>query len=468
MSLPAFIMNATSAIIRTAFLVSVLAFAAAAQTGPATNASPDWLTQPLSLADAINLALKQNSTVLKSRQDIEASLGIVVQTRAIALPKLNAAGAYQFNNATESISLGGAPPISFSKDQNWNAGLRLVQSIYEGGRMTSALRAAQLTKDQALLQHQAVVADTLLEVRRAYYDTLLAEQQIGVRAASVELLKRELEDTSRRYEAGTVPRFNVLRAEVEVANAKPKLSRARNAWRITKNNLANLLGFNLPATVWEDIPLQLTDRLEVQPYQIELPAAIAQAFERRPELGALRKSEGLAQESVIGARAGSKPSVQVYGGYGWRNSSFADNLTASVDGWNAGAQLSWNIIDGRLTQGRVMQARAEQEKTRLEIDNAGRVIELEVRTAYSSFLESKEVLEATQKVVEQGEEALRLAKSRYDAGTGTQLDVLDAETSLTEARTTKNAALHGYLVARASLNRAIGQDVPTPATAGTK
>jgi outer membrane protein len=439
----------------------------AAHAESVTNAYPAWLTQPLSLADAIKFALKQNSAILKSQQDLEAAHGIVVQTRAIVLPRLGATGNYEYNNATESLTTG-TGTLSFQRDQNWNAGLRLVQSVYEGGRMSSALRTARLTQQQALLRHQATIADTLLEVRKAYYDTLLAEQQIGVRAASVELLAKELEDTTRRYEAGTVPRFNVLRAEVELANAKPRLSRAKNAWRITKNNLANLLGFNLPANLWEDIPLQLTDRLAVEPYEIELPAAIAQALQRRPELGALRKAEGLAQESVVAAKSGYKPSVQIYGGYGWRNSSFADDLTRDVDGWNAGAQLSWNLFDGMLTQGRVTEARAGLEKSHVELDNAARVIELEVRTAYSTFLEARETLDATQKVVEQGEEALRLAKSRYDAGTGTQLDVLDAETSLTEARTTKNTALYGYLVARASLERAIGQDVPQPEKNGTK
>lgn len=434
---------------------------------PATNDFPGWLTQPLSLADAINMALKQNSTVLKSRQDLEVAHGIVVQTRAIVLPKLSATGNYEYNDAIETATVGSST-FSFQRDQNWNAGLRVVQSIYEGGRIASALRTAGLTRDQALFQHQAVIADTLLAVRKAYYDTLLAEQQIHVREASVELLQKELEDTTRRYEAGTVPRFNVLRAEVEVANAKPRLSRARNDWRIAKNNLADLLGYNLPATVWEDIPLQLTDRLEVEPYQIELPAAIAQALARRPELNALRKSEALAKESVTTAKSGYKPSVQIYGGYAWRNSSFVDDLATDVRGWNAGAQLSWNIFDGRQTQGKVTEARARLEQSHLQLDDRSRQIELEVRTAYSTFIEAREVLDATQKVVEQGDEALRLAKSRYDAGTGTQLDVLNAETSLTEARTTKNEALHDYLVARASLERAIGQDVPDPAASTPK
>jgi outer membrane protein len=422
---------------------------------PTNSAIPAWLTQPLALSDAVNLSLKQNAAILKSQQDVEAAHGIVVQIRAVAIPKLQATGGYNYTDALD-IGLGG---LQFQQEQSWNSGLRLVQSVYEGGRIRSSLRSAKFTREQSIAQHQAVIADTLLEVRRAYYDTLLAEQQIKVRTASVDLLQRELQDTTRRYEAGTVPRFDVLRAEVELANAKPRLSRARNAWRISKNNLANLLGYNLPTGLWEDIPLQLTDRLEAVPYTIELPAAVAQALERRPELVALRASEGLAKESVTTAKSGYKPSIQVFGGYGWRSSAFQSDLTFTVEGWNAGAELNWQVFDGGSAIGRVTEARANERKAAVELDDAGRRIELEVRTAYSTFIEAKEVLDSTEKVVEQAEEALRLAKTRYDAGSGTQLDVLDAETSLTEARTIKNEALHSYMTAQASLARAIGQDV---------
>jgi outer membrane protein len=87
-------------------------------------------------------------------------------------------------------------------------------------------------------------------------------------------------------------------------------------------------------------------------------------------------------------------------------------------------------------------------------------VELEVRTAYSNFMEAREVLETEKKVVEQGEEALRLARARNEAGTGTQLDVLSAQTALTDARTTQIQALHDYEAARARLERAIGENVP--------
>ena len=160
--------------------------------------------------------------------------------------------------------------------------------------MVAALRAASVTKQQALAQYQTVIADTLLAVRLAYYDVLLAAQQITVNEASVNLLQKELEDQQRRYDAGTVPHFNVLRAEVAVANERPALIQARNNYRIAKNNLSNLLGYNLPRDIWEDIPLNLTDTLDAAPYQVDLPAAIQQALGRRTELVAAAQNGGVA------------------------------------------------------------------------------------------------------------------------------------------------------------------------------
>jgi TolC family type I secretion outer membrane protein len=425
---------------------------------------PGWLAQPLSLSEAINLALKQNLTLQKARQDIEATHGIIIQTRAIALPKLRATGDYSATDALENLPLPpGLPTVSIQQEQSWSSGLRLVQSVYEGGRIQSAVRTTRLLKDQALFQYQAVAADTLLAVRTAYYDVLLGEQQIQVQRASTNLLARELEDTRRRFEAGTVPRFNVLRAEVELASALPQLSRAQNNYRIAKNNLANVLGCQIPPQVWEDVPLQLSGTLAAEPFEIQLPDALAQALARRPELGALRLTEKLSAENILRAKAGYKPSVQLFGGYGWRSSAFSSDLTRDVRGWNAGAQLNWDIFDGRLTQGRILEAQARAQQAKLDLEDARRRVELEVRTADSQFLEAREVLASQEKVLEHAEEALRLASSRAEAGTGTQLDVLSAQTALTAARTTRVQALRDYGVTRARLLRAIGEHFERPA-----
>ena len=422
--------------------------------------TPAWLTQPLSLLDALNIALQQNASILEGKNDLEASYGIVVQTRAIALPQVQASGQYKRTDrsAIESFPVPGIPE---QPDQNWNGGIQIVQDIYDGGKLTAAVRAARLTKEQALAQYQTVVADALLSVREAYYDVLLAVQQITVHEASVNLLQKELEDQQRRYNAGTVPHFNVLRAEVAVANEQPLLIQARNNYRIAKNNLSNLLGYNLPRDIWEDIPLQLTDSLDAEPFKVNLPDAIQKALSQRSELVALRKAEELQKLNIVNAKSGYLPTVQVFAGYNWYNAQFTPPVTLDHDlnGWNAGAQLSWDIFDGMLTHGKVMQADALYEKSQTELADESRQIELQVRTGYSDFIEAKEVLDSQKTVQAEAEEALREAEARAAAGTGTQLDVLDAQTSLTQARTTEVQALHDYDTARAKLQRAIGENM---------
>jgi outer membrane protein len=430
---------------------------------PSTQKETPWKTnlEPISRADAINIALQQNPSIRKAQKDLEATEGVVIQTRAIAIPKVRVNASYSAVQESDIDRLSGtnfpsAAGIPFGNDQNWSTQVRLVQSLYEGGRILSALRTAKLARQQSILNYQTLVTDALVATEIAYFDVLLTQQQIGVQEASVELLKRELTETTRRFNAGTVPRFNVLRAEVELANRQPKLIQARNAYRIAKNNLATILGFNIPRDALEDIPLTLSDKLEAEPLDVELPNAIKTALERRTELSSLQKGVDLREEDVVSAKAGQLPSLEAYGGYDAHNSLFTTDLDPRVHGWITGVQLNWNIFDGLETRGRVMQARALHEKAAIELQDTGRRIELEVRTAYSNFREAAEVLKSQEKVVEQGEEALRLAAARAAAGSATQLDVLSAQTALTDARTTQVQALHDYAVARAKLQRAMG------------
>ena len=174
-------------------------------------------------------------------------------------------------------------------------------------------------------------------------------------------------------------------------------------------------------------------------------------------MAALRKAERLRDEAIRTAEAGRRPSAQIYAGLSSRSSRFSQHLTRDFSGWDVGWQASWNIFDGWLVKGRVAEANALKLRAQEETEDVSRRIELDVRTAYSNFIEAREVLESQKKVQEQAEEALRLANARAEAGTGTQLDVLNAQTSLTEARTTQIQSLRDYSVARARLERAMGE-----------
>ena len=422
-----------------------------------------FISEPISLADAINIALKQNPTLLRAQKDLETTHGVVLETRAIAIPKVQFTGSYSAiaNSDLDAFNFGFAGTnITFGNAHTWNTRLRIVQSLYEGGRIASSLRTARLLGEQAVLNFQTSVSDTILAVQTAYYAVLVNLQQIAVQEASVQLLTRELTETTRRFNAGTVPRFNVLRAEVELANAKPKLIRARNAYRIAKNNLANVLGFNAGKDQPDDVPLILAGKLEAEPLEIDLSRAITSALERRTELASLRKAQALRQEDIVNAKAGYKPSLEAYAGYDAHNSVFSSDISTELHGWIAGVQMNWDIFDGLRTRGKVKEARAQHDKAEIEVEDAIRRIELEVRTALFNFREADEVLKSQEKVVEQGEETLRLANARAEAGAATQLDVLSAQTALTEARSTQVQALHDYAVARARLERAIGANAP--------
>jgi outer membrane protein TolC len=446
---------------RSLVLVSLLLAIGLPITASVTNAVP-LPSGPLTLDQALEFALAHNVTLRKGRQDLEEAQGLAIQQRAARLPRLAATGAYQQLDEAriERVQFSAAQPATpFLNNQSWNANLVVTQPIYAGGKYNSMARSSRLTREAALASYQALVANTLLEVRTAYSDVLLAVEQIVVQEASKKLLERELETARRSLEAGTVPKFNVLRAEVELANALPPLIRARNQERISRNTLALLLGCDIPADSGVDIPLRTADSLKAEPFEVSVGAALNAAWVRRPEIKAAQSASQLRHEEVLQTRADLLPSLSGTAGYGVQNRNFIRELDQTLDGWTVGVQANWLLFDFGQTQAKVNMARAREEQARLEVEDVRRRIELEVRTAFSLFMESKEVLVSQTRVIEQAEEAVRLVTARAEAGSSTQLEVLSAQTALKLSRTQYSQALRDYTVARAKLERAMGEGV---------
>ena len=446
---------------RSLVLVSLLLAIGLPITASITNAVP-LPSGPLTLDQALEFALAHNVTLRKGRQDLEEAQGLAIQQRAARLPRLAATGAYQQLDEAriERVQFSAAQPATpFLNDQSWNANLVVTQPIYAGGKYNSMARSSRLTREAALASYQALVANTLLEVRTAYSDVLLAVEQIVVQEASKKLLERELETARRSLEAGTVPKFNVLRAEVELANALPPLIRARNQERISRNTLALLLGCDIPADSGVDIPLRTADSLKAEPFEVSVGAALNAAWVRRPEIKAAQSASQLRHEEGLQTRADLLPSLSGTAGYGVQNRNFIRDLDRTLDGWTVGVQANWLLFDFGQTQAKVNMARAREERARLEVEDVRRGIELEVRTAFSLFMESKEVLVSQTRVIEQAEEAVRLVTARAEAGSSTQLEVLSAQTALKLSRTQYSQALRDYTVARAKLERAMGEGV---------
>jgi outer membrane protein len=435
-------------------IAAVLAVAARAQA-PSDSPTGAMTTLPdkLDLPTAIHYALDHNYAILEAREQIRQQDGVVLQVKSQGIPNVAATAGYQRNAA--AISQSYPPSVSL-----WTVEVKATQALYAGGGIDAGVKAAKLTRDAALFGLQSTIDSALLDVRSKFYGVLLAREQVGVQEENVKLDERELQDTENQFHAGSVSNFEVLRAKVALANAQPDLITARNNYRISIEQLRESLG--VPSGVGASATFsEVVGTLDYVPEKFDADTALASAHEHRPELLQLGKQQAASQQSVVVAKSTYYPALSAYGGYevGGEN-LLGTNTTAggyfTGNGWLVGLQGSWAIFDGRATEGKVQQARAISNEDQLSYAAEELAIDVEVRQALSSLQEAAELVDASQQTVGQASEALRLATERYRAGSATQLDVLTSQTALTQTRTNQLQANYNYLVAVATLRKAMG------------
>jgi outer membrane protein len=468
------------------FLICALAIAPFANAGgqgklriTAAPTFTEMVRRPLSLADALNIAAEQNALILAAEKDVEARFGVAVQVHAIVLPKVIAEAGYAIrqDSAIEanhnrdipsfdldlpllgvdtSIGGGTTPRIN---NQVWSADVRIVQSIYEGGRMLSALRQEKLIREQAMLDFQTTMADVLLAVRVAYDDAQVAAMQVRLREQSVELLGGILSKIEEQRRVGAVTEFEELRARVEQDNARTPLAIARQDEVIARQRLVQLMGYDEPPAAPNALPLRLTTPLRAPKYKDPLSEAIVTAERQRTELAAIRVAGKLGDEAIIVAKSGTKPSVQAFAGYESVSRVQSRNAGDPYSGALAGVQMSWPIFDGFLTRGRVQEATARRGQIAHNTDELTRQIGLQVRSEWARMVEARNILQIQSGNITNGLRALDLANIRFGTGIGTQVEVLSAQTALTDARDFYASALRNYSVAYSRLLRATGEDM---------
>lgn len=414
------------------------------------------LPSPLDLKGAVAYALDHNYSIRLAREAIREQEGLIVEVKAQVLPNVSANANYlrKDNELVQGPSGG---------NQDWTIAIQVRQSVYAGGGIKAAIDAQGLVRDASLLNLKATINNALLDVRTKFYNILLARDQIKVQEENIALLNEQLRNVQNRFKAGTVSNFDVLQAEVQLANAQPTLITARNTYRTSIDQLRQSMG--APASLTDDSSktFEVVGKLEFTPVSYDLKDALESARANRPELLALAKTEQANQRNIRLQKAGYLPTVDIVGGYEWIKNIKSNRFRDSLDGWTLGAEANWAIFDGRATAGKVMQARSQYEQARLNTESQTLAIDVEVRQAYSSLQEADELVQATLKTVDQARESLRLATARFNAGTATQLDVLSSQVALSQARLNELQANYNYNVALASLRKAIGQgDVYAP------
>ncbi len=443
------------------FLSRIL-FCARAGGGPALGraaAAPEpgsaELPRPLTLDQALAYAAAHSPGLRRVRAQLAQQEGGQLEADARRSPRVSLTGGYAYTDPNLEESLPGFPQVPLPQQDAWIAQLSVRQSVYSGGSVQAGVAGAREQTQSARLALTAAMNDTALAVRRSFYGVLLAREQIRVHEESLKVLDGELAQARVRQSAGTGSDFDVLRAEVAVANARPALVRARNTYHTRQDQLRAVLGAESPANE-EATDLEVAGELAVPRLEAHVTDALRTARTSRPELLAQEHAMAAAATEVTAAKAGNRPQVNLVAGYESRKASYSSSFASTLNGWTAGLQADWTLFDGQATAGKVRRATARVSQAAAIKDELRQRIDLEVRAAHTAVGEASELMGSAEQVIGQAAESLRLAQARFAAGTANQLDVLAAQTALTEARSNLAQAQYDYAVAVAGLRHAMG------------
>lgn len=416
--------------------------------------------QPLSLEEAVKTAIERHQDVGKARAAAEGLKGKIREVRAQALPDvsivsnamrwrdpslLNASGLDKFPAELRDALV--PSPVNI-----FDYSITVKQPLYTRGKVGTALRLAAVEAEGSLAEIDRAQQDVALATVKAYYGLLWAERYRALVAETQEQKKRHLEMARARYQNGVATEVDVLRSEVAVANTAPDLVRAENAIRQARALLNYYIGRPL------DAPTRLAGNFQDKAWEeTDMADLEREALRRRPEVLRLRIAERSAAAQMDLARAESRMRVDFTGSYGVAARLPENLLNSTFSRWTAGVNFTLPVFDGFRRSGLMTQAAANQRSARLEREKVEQQIRLSIQQRFDELKAAEETIAAAKANVSQAERVLAMTQDNYKYGAATTLDIVDAQTAVSVARTNLLRGLHDYSVARADLRWAIGQ-----------
>jgi outer membrane protein TolC len=336
---------------------------------------------------------------------------------------------------------------------NYTNQFSLVLPVYTGGKVESMIEQAKSGSKVADLNILAVKQQLTLEATIAYFHVLQARNMLAIARQTVDDLAQHLINVQSHYDAGTVALPDLLQTQVRLANSQDGLIKAQNAYELSMYALNNVMGLPLKNE------LRATDEFVYQPYPLSLDDCIARAAAQRPELLAAGLNVSINQQQITVAKSDKLPTISLFGTQSW-DSEKSNSIVGDYNDnhWMVGANLTMDLFDGQRTESLIKQAETGVSIAKDQLQKAKDDISLEVSSYYLSMKEAEKRLETNEVAVNEAQTNLALTKQRYEAGIGTNLDVIDAELALDRSKTIHVQALYDYNTSKAQLQKAMGAD----------
>ncbi len=420
------------------FLVTVMAVGANAQ-------------QPLSLEQAVDLALKQSPVLQAARAEVNMAEAQVRAAKAKKKPGLSTSTFLTTGDMPSIIpSVPPVMPESFQlvpRQQQWDQNLAFMLPVYTGGRLSASVRKADWNRRAASADYASMELDVALATKAAYRQALLARATVEIYEQMVKEAAERLRIDEEAYNVGKIALYNVLRDKAELANAQQMLTDSKRDLEMAKVDLRTAMG------ITDVTDYQLTDQLDYQARTSDLSELLDQAEKQNPRLTGARRRIEAADAEVAAKKGAFKPQIGLMG----MSDHFESRTMGSDTGYTVGVVGSLPILDGGMRKAELSEARSRKQKTVKEYEQSRIEVRAEVQKICLALTAAEQNVKTSETALTSAEEDYRIAQLRYTSGKGVNVEALDAYVALVRARTNRVRALYAYNVAFDQLKRAIGE-----------
>ncbi|NMG10113.1 TolC family protein [Brasilonema sp. UFV-L1] len=408
-------------------------------------------TQPITLAQALDIARRNNQDLQATLLTVESRRAGLRQQQAALLPDVSLS-----TNITRTgpSFLGQQTQTSTGELQdvpsttNFSGSATITYPLYTSGQTTASIRQAEEQLRSAELDVERQSEVIRLDVTNQYYQLQEADENVRIQRSAVANAQASLRDAQALERAGVSTRFDVLSVQVDLANSQQDLTTALSNQRIARRRLAQLL--SLP----QSVDISTADPVGIASlWNLPLPETIILAFKNRPELQQNLAQRNIYEQQRRQALAGLGPQVSLVGRYSL--SDQFDDRTNSNDSYSLAVQANLNLYDGGAARAQAAQAKANIRIAENDFARQRNEIRYQIENAYFQLQSNLDNIQTADVALENARQSLYLARLRFQAGVGTQTEVIDAQNRLTEAEGNRVSAILNYNRALANLQRQV-------------
>lgn len=411
----------------------------------------------LDLDTALEIAMSENKTIIISKHEITKKEYQLKEMKGNLLPNVSAGGTYMRNIKLPVIFLPEGGPfgnvLKIGSNNSYNAAVSAAIPLYTG-QIYSSIQLAKKDLELAREKERGSKVDLYHDVKKIFYGVLLTRESYKVMQKSFFNANENLENIKNMFNQGLVAEYDVIRAEVQVENLRPTLLQLENGYKISENMLKVLIGLD------EAQLIKVTGSLDYNKENIIMinKFLTREALKNNSTLNQLEIQMELLTKQTDLTRSSMHPSVLAIGNYQYITQS--DNFKFGDYNWvnivSAGLQLKIPIFSGLTVRNKIRQAEITASQLLLQKEYLEDNISIQLKNALQNMVVASKKVESAEKNISMAERGNNIAKSRYNTGQGTLLEVNDSEVALTQARLNFYRAIYDYKIAKFEYEKIVG------------